>query len=91
MHEIRRKKEWIFVRFRVLYIAGSSGHTVFEVRIMAKKHHHIIPDPERTPLPIDQIQKNARHGKTASDLPREGELPIATLAKSIPTDDLHEM
>lgn len=49
--------------------------------ITARKH----------PLPDMAIQRNARHGKTASHLPETGELPIETLEKQIPKTDLHDM
>lgn len=45
----------------------------------------------RQPLPADEIQANARHGKTVSHLPETGELPIITLEKTIPKSDLHDM
>lgn len=45
----------------------------------------------RQPLPVDEIQANARHGKTVSHLPETGELPIITLEKTIPKSDLHDM
>lgn len=45
----------------------------------------------RQPLPVDEIQANARHGKTVSQLPDTGELPIITLEKTIPSTDLHDM
>ena len=50
------------------------------------------PIPARKhPLPDNEIQRNARHGKTASHLPETGELPVVTLEKEIPKTDLHDM
>ena len=45
----------------------------------------------RQPLPVNEIQANAQHGKTVSHLPDTGELPIITLEKTIPKSDLHDM
>ena len=41
--------------------------------------------------PVDPVQMNAPHGKTADDLPQTGELPVITLEKEIPATDLHDM
>ncbi len=45
----------------------------------------------RQPLPAEEIQRNAPHGKTADDLPETGELPTKILAKDIPATDVHDM
>ena len=45
----------------------------------------------RQPLPVQEIQRNAPHGKTADDLPGSGELPTEILAKEIPATDVHDM
>lgn len=45
----------------------------------------------RQPLPVQKIQRNAPHGKTADDLPETGELPTKILAKEIPATDVHDM
>ncbi|MBR4200019.1 MAG: hypothetical protein IKQ91_01925 [Oscillospiraceae bacterium] len=54
---------------------------------MAKMHKHV----QKQPLPVDEIQRNARHEKTADDIPRTGELPVITLGKDIPETELHDM
>ena len=43
------------------------------------------------PLPDQTISRNARHGKTADDLPEPNDLPLTLLNKSIPETDLHDM
>ncbi|MBQ6042143.1 MAG: hypothetical protein K5705_14480 [Oscillospiraceae bacterium] len=45
----------------------------------------------KQPLPDQTISRNARHGKTADDLPAHQELPLTLLNKSIPETDLHDM
>ncbi|MBR5722161.1 MAG: hypothetical protein IKX57_00920 [Oscillospiraceae bacterium] len=45
----------------------------------------------RQPLPDAEIQRNAPHGKTADDLPEQGDLPVKILAKEIPATDVHDM
>ena len=45
----------------------------------------------KQPLPDAEIQRNARHGKTAENLPETGELPVETLEKEIPKNDLHDL
>ena len=45
----------------------------------------------RQPMPDSTIQRNARHGKTADDLPEQGDLPVKILAKEIPATDVHDM
>lgn len=39
----------------------------------------------------NEIRRNARHAKTADDLPENGELPIAVLRKEIPATEVHDM
>ena len=48
-------------------------------------------ESRRQPLPADEIQRNARRGKTPDDLPQPDDLPITVLEKEIPATDLHEM
>ncbi|MBR3267464.1 MAG: hypothetical protein IKI58_01860 [Oscillospiraceae bacterium] len=48
-------------------------------------------DAVKQPLPEAEIQRNARHGKTASHLSEAGDLPIDILEKEIPKTDLHDM
>ena len=45
----------------------------------------------RQPLPVQEIQRNAPHGKTADDLSQPGDLPVTVLAKEIPATDVHDM
>lgn len=45
----------------------------------------------KQPLPDQTVSRNARHGKTADDLPERGDLPLTVLEKSIPATDLHDM
>lgn len=71
-------------------ISAESGHTAAEVRLM-KRNTHTHADACKQPLPDAEIQRNARHGKTASHLPQKGDLPITVLEKEIPKTDLHDM
>lgn len=64
---------------------------------MAKQHKHnqkraadSFASAMKQPLPIDEIQRNAYHAKTADDIPQTGELPIVTLNKEIPVSEVHE-
>ena len=57
-------------------------------RKTGKKPHSMT---EKQPLPVSEIQRNARHGKTASNLSDAGDLPINVLEKEIPVNDLHDM
>ncbi len=52
---------------------------------------HRNTDVRKQKLPVDRVQMNAPHGKTAGDLPQTGELPVITLEKEIPATDLHDM
>lgn len=72
-----------------LYNDAQSGYNKHEVMNMAK--HSKKADAQKQPLPVDEIQRNARHEKTADDIPRTGELPIVTLGKDIPSTALHDM
>ena len=45
----------------------------------------------KQPLPDQTVSRNARHGKTADDLPDQSDLPLTILKKSIPETDLHDM
>lgn len=45
----------------------------------------------RQPLPVQEIQRNAPHGKTEENLPESGDLPTEILAKQIPATDVHDM
>ena len=45
----------------------------------------------RQPLPDQKIARSAPHGKTADDLPEQGDLPTEILAKEIPATDVHDM
>lgn len=64
---------------------------------MAKKHKHdqkhadAVISAIKQPLPVDEIQRNAYHAKTADDIPQTGELPITTLRKEIPATEVHDM
>lgn len=57
----------------------------------SKRQRGAFADACKQPLPAAEIQKNARHGKTASQLPQPGDLPIRVLEKEIPANDLHDM
>ena len=64
-------------------------HTVFGGDDMGKKRKQSVS--AKQPLPAEIISENARHGKTADDLPEPGDLPTVILAKEIPATDLHDM
>ncbi|GEM_PF-2064503 len=46
---------------------------------------------EKQPLPVSEISRNARHGKTVNDLSDAGDLPVNVLEKEIPANDMHDM
>ena len=54
---------------------------------MAKRQKSV----QKQPLPVEEIQRNARHEKTADDLPEPGELPVRVLSKEIPATEVHDM
>lgn len=56
-----------------------------------RKARHTRTDAWKQPLPQSEIQRNARHGKTASQLSDRGDLPLNILEKEIPVNDLHDM
>ena len=56
-----------------------------------RRQKHSVPNPLSQPLPVSEIRRNARHGKTPAHLPEPGDLPIELLEKEIPKTDLHDM
>ena len=56
-----------------------------------KKHSIAGAHAIRQPLPVDEIQRRSPHGKTADDLPQQGDLPTQILEKEIPATDVHDM
>ena len=56
-----------------------------------KRRQNRHSESVRQPLPDTEIQRNARHGKTVSDLPEPDDLPLTVLKKDIPETDLHDM
>ena len=56
---------------------------------MNDRNHSTVS--QKQPLPDMEIQQRKRHEKTADDLPETGELPVITLAKEIPSTEIHDM
>ena len=57
---------------------------------MHQKDRHKA-DAVKHPLPDQEIERNARHGKGHYDLIQGHDLPIEVLEKEIPASDLHDM
>lgn len=70
-------------------ISAVLRQTVAERRCSMKSERKITA--RKQPLPDQTVSRNARHGKTADDLPEQNDLPLTMLKKSIPETDLHDM